>query len=782
MKLEDIVKFILALLGIGGVAVLSTGAWSTPQGSVYMQLLPAQQWLYAGDTAQCIWEVHPTTAKTINSVSYGAPGSWTACLQNPTDFLLWNCSSVTVAEGSVACPGIRVVQNEFPGTSEVTSNQSFIFKTASVKGSRFPGCASADCVITSGASIPAGTYFMRNLKIDAAMTFTGNTSLVVMENFTIGTTGSISITSASTAYGLNITAYQFSNLGTISGKGNDGSPGRGYGSCQAMSAGGVGYPGSTIYIDAGTINNTGLIELNGGTGGVGKAVCYGSCSGYCCGSAMDGGAGGAGGNLIVNASTTNIISMGSVTLFGGAGGNGASCCYGQAAASGGGAGGAAGRITVNGLNYTSSSTLSAYGGTGGDGSDACFLCGTGGAGGAGKTNIIESNGNISISQPYTATGGAGGVGGSGCASGSTGASGIWSVPYCANGTGMDWTKFSPIATSSLTTCLTKPFVNFTSPNATSSFTAYLQNISVNASQLNNMSLLISFSKDNGSTWEWLSQDIYSLPYNWTNNGTPHLDTHRQGSDTANYSLMRVIAYNNTSKIYSDPVIVRFNLSNIQANVTGSSSPSGSISTNTILFTCNYTNSSNSIEAATAYIMLDGVSYPMTFSPTTYFYYWNNNQTLLAGAHNWSCIVGKANYKYATMATTTFNVTGFGIVYPGGQTTVKLSCPFPTISGMTPAGQKAGIGIFRIVNYNNTVLHNYSIFLNNTLPSGITIYSRCDRFSPQLTGWTALSTSTGYKGLININSTNSTAYCWLRMDCVSATPGTYTPFDYIFTEE
>lgn len=173
---------------------------------------------------------------------------------------------------------------------------------------------------------------------------------------------------------------------------------------------------------------------------------------------------------------------------------------------------------------------------------------------------------------------------------------------------------------------------------------------------------------------------------------------------------------------------------------------------------------------------------MSFNNTAKTYYWNNNQTLLAGPHWWRCSMDKANYRSFLGTNTSINVSGFGIVLASGQTSVKLACPFPTISGMTPAGQKAGIGIFRIVNYNSTALHNYSLFLNNTVPPGVTVYARCDRFSPQLTGWTALSTDTGYKGLLDINSTNSSAYCWLRMDCVSATPGTYTPIDYVFTEE
>lgn len=787
MELKDIWNALLALLGIGGLTYMATGAWSVPQSGIYSSLLPASQWLYAGDTASCIWEVHPNTTKTINSVSYGTPGNWTSCTQNSLDWLLWTCGNVTVAEGNVQCPGIRIVQNEYPGTSETLDAENYTFKTASVKGSRFPGCTSADCTITSGASIAAGTYIQRNLKLDAAMTFAGNVSIIATENLTIGSTGSITISTAANPYKLNVTAYRFLNSGTISGNGYVGGDSSCSCSGSGCSAAGTGGNAANAYFYVGKFNNSGTISLVGGTGGAAGAICCGVGLGS---ASAAGGNGGNGGNLIISTTVPTSAVVGTINMNGGLGRDGAACCGTYAAASAGGNGGNSGSLVLTAFDGTSSSTVSFNGGNGGAGaSSGCSAapCGNGGNAGSSKNQNITIHRNITVTAQMSAVAGTAGAAGNGapwatCSAGSAGTNGAWNVSHCANGTEMNWTKFSPTAVMSAALCLAQPAAPIVVPNTTSNYVSYLQNISVDITKSANITLVVSFSKDNGSTWEWLSPDFYSIPFNGSNNGTPYLNTHRQGSDYSNYSWVRVIAFNNSSGIYSEPNTFSFNLTDMATAITSTAVPNGSVSTNTIRFTCEYTNTTDNIEAATPYIYLDGTAYPMSENTSAQTYYWDNNQTLAAGPHWWQCLIDKANYRTATSTNTSFNVTGFGIFYPTGQTSVKLSCPFPTISGITPAGQKAGIGIFRIVNYNSTALHNYSLFLNNTLPSGVTIYGRCDRFSPKLANWTVLSTDTGYKGLINVNSTNTSAYCWLRMDCVSATPGTYTPFDYIFTEE
>jgi hypothetical protein len=783
MKIEDILiplglvmLFALGILGLNyNGDELITGAWGVPQTSVYAQLLPAEQWLYAGASASCIWEIHPNTTKTINSVSYGSVGSWTACSQSSTDWLLWTCGSVAAAEGIVACPQVRVVQNEFPGTSETLTTQNMTFKTASVKGAIFPGCSSPDCTITSSASIPAGTYFLRNLKIDAALTMEGNVSIITTENFTIGTTGGATIASSSNPYKFNVTAYKILNLGTLSASGT------------------AELPGADIYLSAQSVNNTaGTITLNGGNGNNGGAYCgsYPPTGSW----ASNGGDGARGGTITITANTPTDIQLGTIIGNGGRGGNGAGCCSYDALASNGGKGGLAGRMILKTLNMTSTIIIYFNGGDGGaGGSSGCpagygVSCGNGGNAGAGNNHSISAYSNISISALMSSLAGTPGAAGNGapwttCSAGSTASNGIWNISYCANGTGMDWSKFSPAAITSALACRTPPVPSFVVPNTSSSFTSYLQNISVNAAQPTNISLLISYSKDSGATWSWFSPDFYSMPYNSSNNGTPYFDTHRQGTDNGTYSRMRVISYNQTSGVYSSPVTVSFNITDMNASVSGTAAPNGTVTTSAILFTCNFTNSTGySLEAATAYLNLDGTLHAMAPNVTSKTYYWTNNASLLSGAHWWQCVLDKANYKSSNSSNVSFNMSGFGIFYPTGQTSVHLTCPFPTISGMTPAGQKAGIGIFRIQNNNATALKNYTLYLGNAPPPGATVYGRCDLFSANLAGWTALSLTTGYKGLINVNSTNSSAYCWLRMDCVDVAPGQYIPIDYIFTEE
>ena len=55
--------------------------------------------------------------------------------------------------------------------------------------------------------------------------------------------------------------------------------------------------------------------------------------------------------------------------------------------------------------------------------------------------------------------------------------------------------------------------------------------------------------------------------------------------------------------------------------------------------------------------------------------------------------------------------------------------------------------------------------------------------------TTTSCNTTYDGnytvitcLSNVNSTNASAYIWLKMDCDGATPGTYNSFSYDFIEQ
>ena len=264
-----------------------------------------------------------------------------------------------------------------------------------------------------------------------------------------------------------------------------------------------------------------------------------------------------------------------------------------------------------------------------------------------------------------------------------------------------------------------------------------------------------------------------------------MDTHRQAPDTMNFTRMRLIAFNNSSGLISDWIYSsNFNLTNIVTNVSQWSIPNGTVSTNAVTFYCNYTNRTKSVEAADAQVLVDGTLHNATFNQTSLIYHYTNDNTWYGGPHYWKCVMSKADYKSYNGTNTSVNLTGFGIFLPDGRTNVSMTCPFPTIYGMTPAGQKALIGILRIQNYNSTARKNYSLILNDALPTGITVYARSGRYvaGAPTTGWTALSPSSWYTNVLtNVNSTNSSAYIWLRLDCVSAAPSTTIPFDYVVQE-
>jgi len=169
MELKDLWKFILALFGIGSVAYLATGAFPIPQSSpLYAQVLQPFGFQYNGASYPCVWEIQPAVNNTVNLVQYGAPGNWTGCTQNSTDWLLWNCGSVTTALGNVSCPQIHVLQNTYPsGTNDTTldvQNASFS------EVYNFTG----DTTLSTGTL--SGNYTYTNLVIDGPVTIGGNTT------------------------------------------------------------------------------------------------------------------------------------------------------------------------------------------------------------------------------------------------------------------------------------------------------------------------------------------------------------------------------------------------------------------------------------------------------------------------------------------------------------------------------------------------------------------------------------------------------------------------------
>jgi hypothetical protein len=783
MNLADIWKWLLALLGIGGVVMLATGAWAVPATGIYAELLPHQyDWAHNGSSQQCVWEVHPNTSKTINSVSFkvlnstgyviGDASTWVAGTQDANDLLIWRTANFTTnPSGMTYNCSVRVVQNEFPGTSEYLANRSF-----TTIGLGIPGCLGApDCVISTPTTLnKTAPYLHRSIKVTGTtLTLDNNITLIGTWNISTEASGAITFTSGDYPNPINynwvnFTTLLFSNAGTLSANGNN--------ACRTgINCARVGGPGHTLYFSAREIKNSGTIQIDGG-----------DAAAWASGSELAN-RGGPGGNITIYGHA-NFSNTGTISGRGGDGVAGAmSNCAGGPISNAGMAGQNGGAI-VNGsaLNFSSSGLIDFRGGTGGDGS-ICYPgspwlgCMAGYNGGNGTTTTLNISNNITVTNNIYATGGAGGAD-VGCGGGSAGNNGIFNVTYCNNGTGNDWTKFSPTSTQTFAACVYPTTPTFVTPIASSNYIANLQNMTVNVTPPG-LKYVFEISADNGSTWTPYNGSLYSI-FSVSTNNSPIVDTHRMSSQIKNTSIVRAYTYNSTTDMFSAWVnSANFNLSPAAASTIGTSSPSGVVSTPTIRFYCNYSNSSGSeIEAATAYLMLDNVAYAMTPNATSKTYYWDNTVALTAGEHFWQCSISKANYNTSLSTNTSLNLTGFGVSLPTGQTSVRLTCPFPTIAGMTPAGQKAGIGIFRITNYNATGVRNYTMYLNNTLPTGVTVYGRCDRFSPNIAGWTALSTTTGYLGIINLVYTNTSAYCWLRMDCVNAVPGAYAPVGYVFAED
>ena len=776
---DEILKWLrplLVLLGLGGGMILATGAWSVPQtGGVYAALVTDTTWSHIGATVPCIWEVHPNTTKTINAVYYGS-GNYTSCIQNSTDWLLWTCDSLIANAANQFCQQLRVDENEYP-----TISQNFFTGSVTTPNiTAIPGCVGMDvCTISSPLSLASGTYSHRRIIVSSTLTLNGNVTLFASENITITGTGSLVISPGASNAFLN--TLFFSNAGTISSTGSQGvasSCGYRYGDCgfgagsQEFATCGAGSPGQAagnlVFVGEKSVINTGTIILVGGTGANGCSWCA-----PCSACSSNGGLGGAGGTISYINSSSAMVNTGTINTKAGTGGRGAcqhSCSehfgsYDSNAPSAN--GGPGGSISGSFIDLNSTGTIITDGGNPGQVYTQYGCATVAGMQGSGGTNQFNVSRNISVTGNSSSSGGS------------------WSVAYCANGTGMNWSEFSPAASQSALTCRLPPSFGFTTPAPSSSYTALLSNLTVNVTNSTpNISYVLQYSKDNGSTWSFITPQTV-LPPGYFNN-TFSFNTHRNGADSQNVTSFRELAFNNSSGIYSEWMSVNFNLTTIRTNLSTSSSPNGTLSSSAITLFCNYSNSSGiAVEAATAIAYLDGVPYNMSYNVTSSQYYYPFTGALVSGNHSWFCQISKADYQSQNSSSQQFNISGFGVIIAGGQSYVNFVCPFPTIPGMTPAYQKAGIGIFRIQNNNASALHNYSIFLDSNPPAGITVYARCDKFvadPSNYTGWTVLSTTSGYQCLSNVNSTNASAYIWLKMDCDGVTPGVYNPFSYDFTEQ
>ena len=780
MELIEILKNLLyALLGIGvvgGGLVYMTGAGTFPTSTPEITPFPVNPELVEFYTAACDAQVFTNQNKSLNTVGYlisnvSLNGSadtfnYTTMTRATNDWSRWSAGALQ--NTSYYCY-IHVVQNELYGVT------NYYFNFTRNQNNNLLG----DVTWSSGTK--SGTYNYRSLTITGPVSLTANTTINALENVTITGAGQLTINSASPQYTLTINARDFINQGRVIGDGATGASGSGwYGyqwsyDCYAFcSNAGNGYNGATIVFSGKTFNNTGIISLNGGAGGNQPAVCggyacYGGGSHFC-----RAGTGGTGGTIIFNTTKVTFINAasGTINLNAGSGGNGASCCYYTAVGSDAGNGGLGGTLNTTNLNFTSAGQINTNGGNGGSSSCVCWQCGNGGNGGNGGTNNISVFSNISVTQLLSSAGGSGGSspGGCGCSGGSGGSSTNWIVPYCANGTGMDWTKFIPGYTRSSISCLVPPTTSFVVPNSTTSLLTLSNNLtSALSTGAPELAYRYQLSLDNGSTWIYVTEAVAAIPV-YFNNST-NFDVYLMNASPT--ALMRVMAYNNTSNVFGEWTNSQeFYLLNRNTTLLNATTPDPITS---IPFTvyCNYTSNGTVLQDAATRVYIDGVAYDASYDFTTqlYEYTWPGSTFLASGNHSFSCWANKGNFNLAQSANISFSLGGFAVYYAGGNGT-RFFCPFPTYLGAYPAYQTAGKGAIRVQNFNVTNLKNYTAYLRYVQPTGMIVYGRCDKLSPAAAGWVILSDTLGYQCWNNINATNVTAYMWLKGDCVGATPGSY----------
>jgi len=761
MNLKQILAAIIALLfGGAGVYMVTNAAPTYASPSVELD-----QKMYAWNiqTSGGIVDAWAQENHTIALVEHGTTnvtGDWTACTRNTTNWERWYCGDYIEGQSFY----VRITQNDYPGTSYYTFNLTIPTYT-------YPTtfCGSEECTYTGG-TIAAGTYYARKITFSAgSTTIAGNVTLVAWEGITINSGATISVNPSNPAYTLTFSTFNFSNSGTISGYGaygGDGGCGYSMGDCgygygpeyAYCDTGGIGGNGPNYIFNVANFVNTasGYIITNGGAGGssCGFVAMCNICSGT-------GGKGGSGGTVTFNM-TTSFNNSGAINMLGNIGGNGP--CYWLYSGVGG-AGGNGGNLTNTFFIFSNTGTISTNGANPGSGCSAYL-------GGNGGKNALNISTNITVTNYMTA------------AAGSTGTSGTWDVTYNANGSGMDWSKIIPTPTTIIGPLGVKPTPTFRTPNVTSNYVPSVQNITVNITNYTSeMTYVVQYSRDNGTTW-------YTLTENYTrafppafNNSTILIYSHSEGTTPANMHLLRMLAYNSTSKITSDWIYSsNFNVTPIATTTIGYASPNGTVSTTAVTFYCNYTNTTPyPLSNPTIRVEVDGVQYDTTFDSGTKLWYYVNNNTWVAGNHTWRCVASRVDFASSNMTNVSFLLSGFAMLLPSGYTSAKIVCPFPTIANRVPSGQSPAVGIFNVRNYNDSALNNYTIWLNTSAPAGMSVYARCDRFTTVSAGWTLLSTTAGYQCIKALNSTNTSAYIWLKADCVSVAAGTYPSFDYIFTE-
>ena len=729
-------KMLLVVLGLGG-GLLVTGAWTIPQHGVYVALLTDTTWDHIGMSVPCIIEVHPNTTRTIDSVWYGSPGNYIECARNATNWLQWTCDSFT-ADGLNHTCAVRVLQNE-GGVNATEYLYNLSAQTYNITA--VPGCLGvADCVV-SGSQTVSASVSHRSITIPVGATLTLANGARIQAH-TININGSLLLPAGGTMTFDGVDTWI--NSGTISGSGS-----------------------TIVFNRLLSIVNSGTIQLSGAPGAAASpCYCLGEVPSSRCSSAYKsytgGGPGGQGGAILITNGTPSFVNAGSIYLSGGSGGNSTNSAVCDACNSAWiimftpGNGGKAGYLALgNTYDFNNTGIITASAGNGGT---ALSPCPTNGIQGAGSNNIINASHSTTIANTMSASGSP---------------VSTWSINRCSNGTGNNDAYVSPTPVIGNFTCYALPTTPaIFAPNTTSAYTTNLQNINASFNISYGLTAEVWFSQDNGTTWQRIDQLDSNFSRPAFNASNTSISTHLLSPSVQN--IIRIRSYNASSDLYSGFISSSFfNVSQIPSNVSQVSVPAGSLTTNQIVFYCNYTNASGqTIEAATVQILLDGSLYDTAYNASSGLYWYSNTNPWIAGIHVWACIANKSDYQGAAGSNTNVSLTGFGIYYAKNQTSIRIFCPFPTYRSVIPYGQNAKTGILRIQNNNASALHNYTLYLNGTAPG--LIYGRGDYYVPgdSRNGWTQIAALSGDTCLTNINSTNTSAQCWLTADCLSLIPGTY----------
>jgi hypothetical protein len=369
----------------------------------------------------------------------------------------------------------------------------------------------------------------------------------------------------------------------------------------------------------------------------------------------------------------------------------------------------------------------------------------------------------------------------------------------SNTTFNNFTKFQPGSATSDATPLPAPVGSFTfrTPSL-GQLKIAAENVTVGWIMTNTSYQPVIYISNDNSTWIPI-EDVFIL-YNGPDTVTPYSyvgetagSTNKSVSTYIQDRLLYLKGAFQYNSMFTDYSYTYFNSSAIPTRINASRNPADqNVTASSLTFYCNYSRPDNApVYNAPVQVNIDGGNHSAGFSVPLQNYTYTNT-TPSAGLHNWTCIGWRPNYKNATSDIGNYTYGNLVIDLPPGVTYVRMFCPFPTTCpsaasciGVTPWGQTAGIGIFKIRNLNATILMNVSVSVNQTI-ANVSMYARpnwtgiyTDIFTPTPSS-TLLNTSQQYVQF-NVNSTTP-KYIWLHAICNNASAQTLNVTYNLTTQE